>query len=63
MLDIDCGGSVRRPRPRMSGAEQLRADGFDVRDKDVARLSPGVRHHMGALGRYSCRLPGTGARC
>jgi Tn3 transposase DDE domain len=25
---------------------QLRADGFDVRDEDVARLSPFVRHHI-----------------
>jgi hypothetical protein len=25
---------------------QLRADGFDVRDADVARLSPVVRHHV-----------------
>nr|WP_179084347.1 Tn3 family transposase [Streptomyces rectiverticillatus] len=31
-----------------------RADGFDVRDEDVARLSPFVRHHVNMLGRY-CR--------
>ena len=36
---------------------QLRADGFDVRDEDVARLSPFVRHHVNMLGRYSFQLP------
>lgn len=36
---------------------QLRADGFDAREKDVARLSPFVRHHVNMLGRYSFRLP------
>ncbi|WSC31992.1 Tn3 family transposase [Streptomyces sp. NBC_01768] len=36
---------------------QLRADGFDVRDEDVARLSPFVRHHINMLGRYSFALP------
>ncbi|MFF8916221.1 Tn3 family transposase [Streptomyces sp. NPDC015032] len=36
---------------------QLRADGFDVRDEDVARLSPFVRHHVNMLGRHSCQLP------
>ncbi len=30
----------------------LRADVFDVRDEDVARLSPFVRHHINMLGRY-----------
>jgi hypothetical protein len=36
---------------------QLWADGFDVRDEDVARLSPFVRHHVNMLGRYSFQLP------
>lgn len=36
---------------------RLRADGFDVRDQDVARLSPFVRHHVNMLGRYSFLLP------
>ncbi len=36
---------------------QLRADGFDVRDEDVARLSPFVRHHINMMGRYSFHLP------
>lgn len=35
---------------------QLRADGFDVRDDDVARLSPFVRHHI-IHGRYSFQVP------
>lgn len=36
---------------------QLRADGFEVREQDVARLSPFVRHHVNMLGRYSFQLP------
>ncbi|MFE5843842.1 Tn3 family transposase [Streptomyces niveus] len=36
---------------------RLRADGFDVRDRDVAHLSPFVRHHVNMLGRYSFQLP------
>ncbi|MFF3632006.1 Tn3 family transposase [Streptomyces sp. NPDC002164] len=36
---------------------QLRADGFEVRDEDVARLSPFARHHVNMLGRYSFQLP------
>ncbi|MEV0233949.1 hypothetical protein [Nonomuraea sp. NPDC050786] len=36
---------------------QPRTDGFDVRDEDVARLSPFVRHHINMLGRHSFRLP------
>jgi hypothetical protein len=36
---------------------QLRADGFDVREADVARLSPFVRHHINMPGRYSFSLP------
>ncbi|MFE3907778.1 hypothetical protein ACFXPY_48205 [Streptomyces sp. NPDC059153] len=35
----------------------LRADGFDVRDQDVARLSPFVRHPVDMLGRYFFQLP------
>ncbi|MFD4814589.1 Tn3 family transposase, partial [Streptomyces sp. NPDC058418] len=33
------------------------ADDFDVRDKDVGRLSPFVRHHVNMLGRYSFQPP------
>jgi TnpA family transposase len=40
-----------------AAVNQLRADGFDVRDEDVARLSPFVRHHINLLGRYSFQLP------
>lgn len=40
-----------------AAVNQLRADGFDVRDEDVARLSPFVRHHIHMLGRYSFQLP------
>jgi hypothetical protein len=36
---------------------QLRADGVDVHEEDVARLSPFVRHHINMLGRYSFQLP------
>lgn len=41
-----------------AAVNQLRADGFDVRDEDVARLSPFVRRHINMLGRYSFKLPG-----
>ncbi|MEU2358702.1 Tn3 family transposase [Streptomyces misionensis] len=40
-----------------AAVNQLRAEGFDVRDEDVARLSPFVRHHINMLGRYSFQLP------
>ncbi|WRZ79538.1 transposase [Streptomyces sp. NBC_01022] len=36
---------------------QLRADGFEVREEDGARLSPFVRHHINVLGRCSFQLP------
>ncbi|WUW00892.1 transposase [Streptomyces sp. NBC_01471] len=35
----------------------MRADGFDVHDEDVARLSPFVRRHINMHGRYSFQLP------
>ncbi|MGO9793660.1 MAG: Tn3 family transposase, partial [Solirubrobacteraceae bacterium] len=37
--------------------DQLRAEGRDVRDEDVARLSPFVRHHLNVHGKYSFLLP------
>jgi hypothetical protein len=40
-----------------AAVNKLRADGFDLRDEDVARLSPFVRHHINMLGRYSFQLP------
>lgn len=36
---------------------KLRADGFEVLDQDVARLSPFTRHHIDMLGRHSFHLP------
>ncbi|WP_424921105.1 Tn3 family transposase, partial [Streptomyces sp. wa13] len=41
----------------MDAVAQLRSDGFEVRDEDLARLSPFVRHHINVLGRYSFQLP------
>ena len=40
-----------------AAAGQLRADGYPIRDEDLARLSPFVRHHLGVHGRYSFVLP------
>ena len=42
--------------------DQLRAEGFDVRDEDVARLSPLGFDHINMLGRYAFTLPGMVAR-
>lgn len=36
---------------------QLRADGYEVRDIDAARLSPFRHRHINLLGRYSFLLP------
>ncbi|WP_107451406.1 Tn3 family transposase [Streptomyces sp. Ncost-T10-10d] len=36
-----------------AAVNQPGADGLDVRDEDVARLSPLVRRHINMLGRYS----------
>ena len=41
---------------------QLRAEGFDVRAEDVARLSPLGFDHINMLGRYAFTLPDTVAR-
>jgi hypothetical protein len=41
---------------------QLRAEGFDVRDEDLARLSPLAHQHINVLGRYTFILPETVAR-
>ena len=41
---------------------QLRHDGFDVRDEDVARLSPLGHEHINMLGRYAFTLPDQVAR-
>jgi TnpA family transposase len=42
--------------------DQLRASGFDVRDEDVARLSPLGFDHINMLGRYAFTLPEKVAR-
>ncbi|HUN71664.1 MAG TPA: Tn3 family transposase [Steroidobacteraceae bacterium] len=42
--------------------DQVRAEGFNVRDEDVARLSPLGFDHINMLGRYAFVLPDTVAR-
>jgi hypothetical protein len=37
--------------------EQLRKEGFTIRDEDVARLSPLIHDHVNMLGRYSFAMP------
>ena len=37
--------------------EQLRSEGFDARDEDIARLSPLGSEHINVLGRYAFTLP------
>ena len=37
--------------------DRLRADGYPVRDQDVARLSPYMRRHLNVHGHYSFQLP------
>lgn len=37
--------------------DQLRAEGHEVRDEDVARLSPLIHEHINMLGRYSFNVP------
>lgn len=41
---------------------QLRAEGHEVREEDVARLSPLGHEHVNMLGRYAFTLPETVAR-
>ena len=36
---------------------QLREEGFQVKDDDVARLSPLLHEHINMLGRYSFSVP------
>ena len=42
--------------------EQLRREGYPVRDEDVARLSPFGHEHINMLGRYSFLVPEAVAR-
>jgi len=37
--------------------DELRAQGHPVRDEDITRLSPFVRHHLNVHGKYSFVLP------
>jgi len=37
--------------------DQLRSQGRQVRDEDIARLSPFLRHHLNVHGKYSFVLP------
>ena len=37
--------------------KQLRADGYPVKEEDVARLSPLLHEHINMLGRYSFLVP------
>ena len=42
-----------------SALVQLRSEGFEVRDEDVARLSPLGHEHLNALGLYDFSIPET----
>jgi len=42
--------------------QQLRAEGYAMRDEDIARLSPLLHEHINMLGRYSFAVPEAGAR-
>jgi len=39
---------------------RLRADGYPVRDEDIARLSPYMRRHLNVHGHYTFQLPDLG---
>ena len=54
--------SVARPIYMDAALNQLRAEGFDVRPEDVARLSPLGFEHINMLGRYAFTLPDAVAR-
>lgn len=42
--------------------EQLRKEGFPIRDEDATRLSPLIHDHINLLGRYSFAMPDIVAR-
>src|SRR6266404_1833376 len=42
---------------------QLRLEGYQVWEADVAKLSPLIHDHINMLGRYSFAMPETVARC
>jgi hypothetical protein len=58
LLDVQAG------RLRIEDAAQLklRAEGFEVREEDLARLSPLGFDHINMLGRYAFILPDLVAR-
>src|SRR5882757_978115 len=37
--------------------DQLRSEGYPVRNEDVLRLSPLIHKHINVLGRYSFNMP------
>jgi hypothetical protein len=37
--------------------DQLRSEGYPVRNEDVPRLSPLIQQHINVLGRYSFNMP------
>ena len=45
-----------------AAVRQLRAEGYQIRDEDVARLSPLGHEHINMLGRYAFTLPEPVAR-
>ena len=70
-----CSGQPHRPKPPQcdtpeilmlsyldAALNQLRAEGFEVRDEDTARLSPLGFDHINMLGRYAFILPDQVAR-
>ncbi|WTU46406.1 transposase [Streptomyces sp. NBC_00057] len=57
-LGLDLNALVLSKTRHMHAAvNQLRADGANVHDKDVTRLSPFVRHHINMLGPYYFHPP------
>ena len=45
-----------------AAVRELRAEGYEVRTEDVARLSPLGHRHVNMLGRYAFTLPEAVAR-
>ena len=45
-----------------AAVRELRAEGYEVRTEDVARLSPLGHKHVNMLGRYAFTLPEAVAR-
>jgi len=60
--DLGTGSVHSKPTLATVRGLQLRTEGFEVRDEDVARLSPLAHEHINMLGRYAFMLPGPIAR-